>query len=288
MTGPFARILPDGRLHFQHGPIDLVITADGDEWAVGAAFRAAAVRFPAILPDLCAELPLLRRPLDAAEPPAPEGPVAKRMLLACWPHRCSFITPMAAVAGAVAEEVLVSMITAAPLTRVMVNNGGDIALFLAPGHACTIGLVTDAAEPAIDGTARIDHTDGVRGVATSGWRGRSQSLGIADAVTVLAATAAEADVAATLIANAVDIDHPSIRRVPATDVKDDSDLGDRLVTVCVPGLPNSAVGAALEAGVAEAARMARAGLIVGAVLWLQGQACVVGTVPGLLERRYAA
>ena len=51
----------------------------------------------------------------------------------------------------------------------------------------------------------------MRGIATSGWRGRSFSLGIADAVTVLAATAAEADAAATVIANAVDLPgHPAI------------------------------------------------------------------------------
>ena len=68
----------------------------------------------------------------------------------------------------------------------------------------------------------------MRGVATSGWRGRSFSLGIADAVTVLAATAAAADAAATIIANAVDLPgHPAIARRPASELEDDSDLGDR-------------------------------------------------------------
>jgi ApbE superfamily uncharacterized protein (UPF0280 family) len=86
----------------------------------------------------------------------------------------------------------------------------------------------------------------VRGIATSGWRGRSQSLGIADAVTVLARTAAAADAAATLVANAVDIEHPSIRRLPARDVKHDSDLGERLVTVAVEPLPATAIARALS------------------------------------------
>ena len=43
----------------------------------------------------------------------------------------SFITPMAAVAGAVADEILQAMRRAAPLARAYVNNGGDIALHLA-------------------------------------------------------------------------------------------------------------------------------------------------------------
>ena len=66
----------------------------------------------------------------------------------------------------------------------------------------------------------------MRGIATSGWRGRSFSLGIADAVTVLADRAAAADAAATIIANAVDLPgHPAIVRVPACELAPDSDLG---------------------------------------------------------------
>jgi hypothetical protein len=82
------------------------------------------------------------------------------------------------------------------------------------------GLRTDA-------QAEVRYESPVRGIATSGWRGRSFSLGIADSVTVLAATAAEADAAATIIANAVDVAHAGIIvRRPACSLKDDSDLGD--------------------------------------------------------------
>ena len=69
------------------------------------------------------------------------------------------------------------------------------------------------------------------GVATSGRHGRSFSLGIADAVTVLARTASQADAAATIIANAVDLPgHPAVRRMPANELQPDSDLGARPVT----------------------------------------------------------
>ena len=89
----------------------------------------------------------------------------------------------------------------------------------------------------------------MRGVATSGWRGRSFSLGIADAVTVLATNAAPADAAATLIANAVDLPgHPAVTRVPARELAPDSDLGDRLVTQGVGPLSPREIAGALEAG----------------------------------------
>ena len=53
--------LPGGRLHFQHGPIDIVIGADGDPRAVEAAHDAAWRRFATILDELVGELPALRR-----------------------------------------------------------------------------------------------------------------------------------------------------------------------------------------------------------------------------------
>jgi ApbE superfamily uncharacterized protein (UPF0280 family) len=115
----------------------------------------------------------------------------------------------------------------------------------------------------------------VRGIATSGWRGRSQSLGIADAVTVLARSAAEADAAATLIASAVNpvnFDHPAIERRPARSLKEDSDLGDLPVTVGVATLPPREVAAALQSGAARAGELQSRGLIYAAYLSLQGEA----------------
>ena len=93
-----------------------------------------------------------------------------------------------------------------------------------------------APTPAINGRVRLDAASGVGGIATSGARGRSFSLGIADSVTVLARDAATADVAATLIANAVNIDSPAIRRRPARELDPDSDLRDLPVTVSVGAL----------------------------------------------------
>ena len=81
--------------------------------------------------------------------------------------------------------------------------------------------------------------------------------------------------AATMIANAVNADHPAIRRLPAREVKEDSDLGELPVTVAVGALPPGTVGAALAAGAAVAETMRTRGLIRAAYLALQNQTTAV-------------
>jgi len=280
--GPQAALLPDGRrLHLNHGPIDLVIEGFGDPADVRAAYARATAYFAGVLDGLVGELPILRRPIDPATP-EPEGAVARRMVAACRPYSGVFVTPMAAVAGAVADAVMAAMLKGGDLARAYVNNGGDIALHLAPGSRFETGLVTTVGRPERAGVITVTATMPVRGIATSGRGGRSLGLGIADAVTVLARNAAAADVAATLIANAVDLDHPAIERLPARDLDPDSDLGERLVTVAVGRLDQDAISAALAAGAARAERLRGDGLIHGAVLVLARRRRLVGDVPTAL------
>ena len=121
----------------------------------------------------------------------------------------------------------------------------------------------------------LDYESPVRGIATSGWRGRSLSLGIADAVTVLAGSAATADATATLIANDVKVNYPGIVKRPASEVKDESDLGMLPVTVDVPPLPVDQISEALKRGAQTAGNFIRAGKIEAAYLSLQKQTLVV-------------
>ena len=258
--------LADGRLHLQHGPIDLIIEAFGATDEVERAYGQAVDRFGDILSTLVRELPTLRRPVSEVYPLL-QGPVARRMAEAVWPHRSVYITPMAAVAGAVADEMVQALVKDRTLDKAYVNDGGDIAIHLTPGHELRAGIFAAA----LDGVAHLTHDRPVRGIATSGRGGRSFSLGIADSATVLAATAAAADAAATLIANAVNIDHPSIERQPARELDPDSDLSDLLVTVAVGPLPNDAITEALDRGATEARRLRLCGLIEGTALSLCGQ-----------------
>ena len=266
----------DGRLHLSHGPIDLVFDLGGAPDEVAAAEAVAARAFDGLLEALVAELPLLRSPVTPGSPD-PEGPVARRMMRAVRPFADRFITPMAAVAGAVADHMLGAIRAEAGVSRAVVNNGGDIAIHLVGAQRYRIGIHDYRHFGRHAGIIEIGAGDGIGGVATSGWRGRSHSLGIADAVTVLAATAAEADAAATLIANAVDLPgSPRVSRRPARDLAPDSDLCDQLVTVGVADLAPEEVALALAAGVAQAEDHAARGLIKAAFLVLQGRARGVG------------
>jgi uncharacterized protein len=274
---PQIGLLADGRrLHLQDGPIDLIVEVHGNEVNVRAAYDAAARRFTGLLDELCGELSELRKPADFARCRL-RGKVARRMHDAVASYASEhFITPMAAVAGAVAEEILGAMVEAANLERAYVNNGGDIALHLTDGEHFTVGLMDRPDRHGLMRTMVINADDVARGVATSGRHGRSFSLGIADAVTVLARTAAQADAAATIIANAVDLPgHPAIARCPAHDVQPDSDLAARLVTREVGDLSLYEIEEALETGAHKARVLLARGLIEGAALRLHGETRIV-------------
>jgi hypothetical protein len=281
------------------GPIDLIVEAFGEAIEVEAAYRAAGVRFASVLDELCSELEFLRRPACDNDC-LPSGAVARRMVAAVNPFATRmFITPMAAVAGAVAEEILERMINAAQLTKAYVNDGGDIALHLTPGEQFTVGMV-ELPEGRTDdgrvnptyrkarsvghpppnnlfGTTIVDFEHPVRGIATSGWRGRSFSLGIADTVTVLARTASMSDAAATVIANAVDLPgHPAVERVRACELAPDTDLGELLVTQSVGEITEDEIRDAMNAGSRVAESLRASGLIRAAALGLKGEVSVVG------------
>lgn len=262
-------ILPDGRrLHLHHGPIDLIMDATGPDRA--AALEQAAARFETILSELVPELGVLRA--QAGPTTRLKGQVAQRMHAAVAPFCDRFVTPMAAVAGAVADEICAAAGAGCRLQTLYVNNGGDVAFHVAPNASLTAAIAAG-----LEDRITITGQDAVRGIATSGWRGRSHSLGIADSVSVLATTAARADAAATLIANAVDLPgSPKVTRRPATDLAPDSDLGDRLVTVDVAELTQTETDTALQSGAVFAAQCLDRGLIQGALLTLAGQRRIVG------------
>ena len=275
--------------------MDIVIGADPvgphGPAAVEDAHENAWACFVPLLDELMQEWPVLRLPVQAHQPCPLQGAVARRMWLACSPWAAQhFITPMAAVAGSVAQSLIASY-DRPGVARAWVNNGGDIALHLAPGQSARVGLYADLArlpvhgwgqDIPLDGAFDVTHAMPVRGVATSGWRGRSFSFGIADSVTVLAATAAQADAAASMIANAVNVDHPGIVRQPAHSLRDMTDLGDLAVTVDVPQLPSSLVQQALQAGWQCARECQAQGWIAAAFLVCQGQSMAL-TLGGVVD-----
>ena len=270
------------RLYLQHGPIDIIVHVEAPEEIRLHLYSCAKNRFSTILDELVAELHLLRLPWSIKNP-VPQGSIAQKMLAAVSDSQV-FITPMAAVAGSVADEVLNTLLFEAKkqdsflkhIPKMYVNNGGDIAFWVNQGSSYSLGVVDNAEIPELNTKVCLPYESPVRGIATSGWRGRSLSLGIADSVTVLAGSASIADVAATLIANDVNIKYQGIEKRPASEVKDDSDLGRIPVTVHVPPLPEEQTTKALHQGLRTARKFIKSGKIEAAYLSLQQQRLVIG------------
>jgi ApbE superfamily uncharacterized protein (UPF0280 family) len=271
--------MPDGnRLHLQHGPIDLIIEAFGHPEQVGQAYRQATARFETLLAELVQDLPLLRTRVSEIRQ-LPARAVARRMVESVTPHAEVFITPLAAVAGAVADEILSCLCAGTNLQRAYVNNGGDIALYLDDTRTepFKIGVVSDPRKNQLVTTATITASDNIKGVATSGRHGRSHSLGIADSVTVFAKSAATADAAATIIANHVNLPgHKNVSRQPANQLTPDSDLGNLPVTLSVGPLTSTEVSSALQAGRNYADHLLEQGTIAAAFLSLENQHLITG------------
>jgi len=228
------------------------------------------------LTELVAELDALKQPITPTAE-CPNGAVAQLMHAAAMTYvGYGFLTRMAAVAGSVADTVLNAMTDGADVRRAYVNNGGDIALHLQEGESYSSAMVGHDGREL--GQIIIQSGYNVGGIATSGRHGRSLSCGIADSVTVLSSCAAKADVAATLIANAVDLaSHPAITRLPANEVVDDSDLGKRPVVVGCGPLTQPDRNTALRAGHDCALTMVKLNTIHAAALFLQNDALATGS-----------
>lgn len=271
------QILREDLVLVDWGPMTLSISAwkEGVPRPVIAARSArTALACLAILADF---QEYLKKPVVELPPDRPlPGVVARARDAALAVGR--ELTPLAAVAGAVADEVA-DRAWELGADRVLVNNGGDIALRLKAGKNARVGIKKRsrsgslADEPFL-GRLRVLWGDGVGGVATSGRQGRSHSLGLADLVTVWTATASLADAAATALANAVYAESSEVVRHPARELDPSSDLKEKLVVRSVGKLSSAARFDALQAGMDAAAELFRAGLIRGCLIAIQSDRAV--------------
>ena len=177
----------------------------------------------------------------------------------------SDLTPLAAVAGAGAD-VVADFLFDRGATRVIVDNGGDIALRLREGESARVGLKTaiDAGNMAY--VIPIEAEMGVGGIATSGLGGRSFTKGIASAATVLAEDASLADAAATVLGNFTNVEDPRIARALAEALYPETDLAGEWVTTQVGALPPERLEEALQNGLRKAQALCEKGLIKGALI----------------------
>ncbi len=264
-----------GRIRVEHGPLSLVAAARWPDGERPGELRRAGDHAVDVLASLAAVRAALsvdvRRILSLSGLP----PVARTMVRAARRFPAPFLTPLASVAGAVADAVA-DFLVGRGADWAVVSNGGDVAVRLPGGGEAAVAVHARIGAPGPAARFTVRAADGVGGVATSGAGGRSLTLGVADAATVFGATAAEADVAATLLANAVDVDCPAVERVPAEHLDPDTDLKGIRVTRRVGPLTPGEVARALDRGRAAARDLVGAGLVRGAVLSLRGQWRFVG------------
>lgn len=259
----------------EHGPLRLVLKAYTNGELNNAFSVQAADHAFSCLEQLAREYRSLQVRHGLIEKP-PTGDLAREMFESVAAIGDADLTPMAAVAGTVADSVAAWLITHGA-EKAIVDNGGDIAIRISPQvgeESIRVGLRPDV------GSAHISHRIVTRaeqrswGINTSGLGGRSLTRGIASAVTAFAATSSRADAAATAIANACFVRDPAIIQVPANSQDPNTDLGQTLVTTHVGSLDDEIAGKALENGLQRATELVDKGHIDGAMLVVKGRFCL--------------
>lgn len=274
--------LTPAKILLQCGPLNMTIEAyrKGEPcmWAIDAAVTTALNGLLEVAKHRETCSTWIKGIQDDSNNPLP----VSTMIHATRSVHYEMVTPMAAVAGTIAELSADSAYREGA-TLVICNNGGDIALRMDPDESVTVGINKDLQiRMGLSAKIKLDAASGIRGICTSGMGGRSLTCGIAQSVTVLGAHASIADVAATLIANQVSAEHPNISRKPAEELQPDTDIAGVLVTERVGELPREIWKSAIEQGVLEAERLIELGVISGAVLHAGPlRAAVPNKIPGL-------
>ncbi len=236
-----------------------------------------------VLEDIARFLPLLKRKAARIEARAAFPEVVRKMIEAAQKMEAADLTPMAAVAGA-ASDAVADYCIAKGGTKIIVDNGGDVALRLKGDETARVGIKTEIGAQQPGYLLAIRAGMGVGGVATSGLGGRSFTKGIASAVTVVAESAALADAAATVIANATNVEDPAITRYLPETVYPDTDIAGEWVTGAVGALPAAKIDEALRRGLAAAEGLGDRGLIMGAFIAVKGKALWTASIRPFLAK----
>jgi len=248
------------------GPMRLVIRAWNKKQPQTKLARRAAEESISYLERIARCRPLLSRPIPDIED-LPGDELALGMINSTRAIGDHDLTPMAAVAGTIADAVA-NWLFEREATRVIVDNGGDIAVRLAKGESVTVGVRPRVTSRHISHVINLDSDHSAWGVTTSGVGGRSLTRGIASAVTVLSTRASVADAAATAIANACFVKDDRIIQQPAAKMDPISDLKDIPVTTEVGPLSSEKVLAAIKSARQKAEDLSDKGIILGAFIAL--------------------
>lgn len=261
-------VLAEDRVFLNCGPVQMMLMARAHDVAMTEQLQKAAEYVIKTLSDLAQVQKQAKNCLTLDESDLNVYPLPLQLMVeAVLDTGDRTLTPMAAVAGTFAD-IAGDWLLEKGASKVMINNGGDIALRLLENEKTKLGLTPSIQASRHSHILNLTAEDGIGGIATSGLGGRSFTKGIASAVTVVAKTARVADACATLIANHCFIEDPGISRLPAELLDPNTDIPGHLVTVKVGELSPQTKMKALENGLQKAIELKSQGCIHGAVLFL--------------------
>ena len=273
----------NGCVLVDYGPMRMFISVFEDGKSLVTLAREGAHLAIRVLEDLAGFLPVIKKKAQGLEVEKKFADVVRRMIEATQRMEEPDLTPLAAVAGA-ASDVVADFIFDQGGTKVIVDNGGDIAIRLRDDEVAKVGVKTDIHSTRPSYMISIDSTMGIGGVTTSGLGGRSFTKGIASAATVLSKSAALADAAATVIGNFTNVDDPRIRRSLAERIYPDTDIAGAWVTTEVRGLSPEKIEEALTNGLSKAYSINKRGLMRGALIAVKDRAAWTDSLSPLLTK----
>jgi len=210
--------------------------------------------------------------------------LVQKMILTSKRFEDPTVTPLIAVAGAGADEVADFIFNTGKADKVVVNNGGDIAIRLKNDEVVRVGIKSDLTDKAVSHLITVTLASEIGGVATSGFGGRSFTRGVANAAVAIANDATSADVAATLIGNATDVESTAVIKVLAKELYGATDIPDLSVTKTIGHLEKSQIEEALDRGMQKAGTFQERGLILGTFLAVKDQFRISRSIMPLIQR----
>ena len=272
-------LLDKGRVMAEYGPMQLVISASiGEVPQVEECVRAAKESFQ--------HLECVARCKDSISVPWHHisGPVRDEVPLSMVSASRAVgdkdLTPMAAVAGAIADAVA-DFLFDRGMTKVVVSNGGDVAIRLTQEHSARIGIGALDSSKGYPFDIVLDGSRLAWGVATSGLGGRSLTKGIASHVTVVSTMAAYADAAATAVANATFVEDSEVKQSLAEDMDANTDIRGSMVVTKVGRISEEKIALGLSRGRERAENLLARGIILGALIIIKDRVDLVGSLGGV-------
>lgn len=269
------RILTDGKVFFDYGPVSMVLMAKKDGKMIPDLCVDSFPVVEKILGELSRDLPFLRLYPGTADAASlgggqPLSKLGKKMYQAVLAVEEPTLTPMATVAGAVSDTVA-DWIYERGADLVVANNGGDIAVRMKEDQKIRMGIVSDIGNGKIDEVIEIRGTDGIGGVCTSGLGGRSLTRGIANSVTVFSRRCIQADACATHIANCSYIESERVLTALAGEEDPGSDIADLTIVKAVGNLTEEEIARGLAQVEKETIRQHKKGNLLKLAADIQGR-----------------